>query len=64
MTSTAGTICVRAILACSMLLLFGHGAVILQGNLVYRMTEQNFNKAMATAADIVVAEVEHIVSCW
>lgn len=32
------------------------------GNLVYRMTEQNFNKAMATAADIVVAEVEHIVS--
>jgi 3-oxoacid CoA-transferase len=31
------------------------------GNLVYRMTEQNFNKAMATAADIVVAEVEHIV---
>lgn len=32
------------------------------GNLVYRMTEQNFNKAMATAADIVVAEVEHIVA--
>ena len=31
------------------------------GNLTYRMTEQNFNKAMATAADIVVAEVEHIV---
>lgn len=31
------------------------------GNLQYRMTEQNFNKAMATAADIVVAEVEHIV---
>jgi 3-oxoacid CoA-transferase len=31
------------------------------GNLVYRMTEQNFNKAMATAADIVIAEVEHIV---
>lgn len=31
------------------------------GNLVYRMTEQNFNKAMATAADLVVAEVEHIV---
>jgi len=25
------------------------------------MTEQNFNKAMATAADVVVAEVEHIV---
>ena len=31
------------------------------GNLVYRMTEQNFNRAIATAADIVVAEVEHIV---
>jgi 3-oxoacid CoA-transferase len=31
------------------------------GNLVYRMTEQNFNKAMATAADLVVAEVEEIV---
>ncbi len=31
------------------------------GNLVYRMTEQNFNKAMAAAADIVVAEVEEIV---
>jgi 3-oxoacid CoA-transferase len=32
------------------------------GNLVYRMTEQNFNKAMATAADIVIAEVEHLVA--
>jgi 3-oxoacid CoA-transferase len=31
------------------------------GNLTYRMTEQNFNKAMATAADVVVAEVEEIV---
>ncbi|MHC4229757.1 MAG: 3-oxoacid CoA-transferase [Planctomycetota bacterium] len=31
------------------------------GNLVYRMTEQNFNKVMATAADLVVAEVEHVV---
>jgi 3-oxoacid CoA-transferase len=31
------------------------------GNLVYRMTEQNFNKAMATAADLVIAEVEHLV---
>jgi 3-oxoacid CoA-transferase len=31
------------------------------GNLVYRLTEQNFNRAMATAADIVVAEVEEIV---
>ncbi|MFI5187420.1 MAG: 3-oxoacid CoA-transferase [Chitinophagales bacterium] len=32
------------------------------GNLVYRMTEQNFNKAMATAADLVIAEVEEIVA--
>ncbi|MCG8347181.1 MAG: 3-oxoacid CoA-transferase [Chloroflexales bacterium] len=31
------------------------------GNLVSRMTEQNFNKAMATAADLVIAEVEQIV---
>lgn len=31
------------------------------GNLSYRMTEQNFNRAMATAADIVVAEVEEIL---
>ena len=31
------------------------------GNLIYRMTEQNFNKAMATAADLVIAEVEEIV---
>jgi 3-oxoacid CoA-transferase len=31
------------------------------GNLVYRMTEQNFNKAMATAADLVIAEVEEII---
>ena len=31
------------------------------GNLTYRMTEQNFNRAMATAADLVVAEVEEIV---
>ena len=31
------------------------------GNLVYRMTEQNFNRAMATAADLVIAEVEYIV---
>ncbi len=30
------------------------------GNLVYRMTERNFNKAMATAADLVIAEVEEI----
>lgn len=31
------------------------------GNLTYRLTEQNFNKAMATAADVVIAEVEEIV---
>ena len=31
------------------------------GNLVYRRTEQNFNKAMATAADLVIAEAETIV---
>ncbi|GMR09242.1 MAG: 3-oxoacid CoA-transferase subunit B [Anaerolineae bacterium] len=31
------------------------------GNLAYRMTERNFNKAMATAADLVIAEAEHIV---
>ncbi len=31
------------------------------GNLQYRMTEQNFNPAMATAARLVVAEVEEIV---
>lgn len=28
------------------------------GNLAYRMTEQNFNRAMATAANLVIAEVE------
>ena len=31
------------------------------GNLVYGMTEQNFNKAMAMAADLVIVEVEEIV---
>ncbi|GGO28268.1 3-oxoacid CoA-transferase [Deinococcus humi] len=31
------------------------------GNLQYRLTEQNFNPAMATAAQLVVAEVEEIV---
>lgn len=31
------------------------------GNLQYRMTEQNFNKSISTAADIVIAEVENIV---
>lgn len=30
------------------------------GNLQYRMTEQNFNPLMATAADLVIAEVEEI----
>lgn len=32
------------------------------GNLRYRMTENNFNQAMATAAKIVIAEVEEIVA--
>ena len=31
------------------------------GNLVYRRTARNFNPMMATAADYVVAEVEHLV---
>ena len=31
------------------------------GNLIYRRTEQNFNKAMATAADLVIAEAETIL---
>ena len=31
------------------------------GNLVYRLTEQNFNKAMATAADLVIAEADEIL---
>ncbi len=31
------------------------------GNLVYRMTENNFNQAAATAAKLVIAETEHIV---
>lgn len=31
------------------------------GNLCYRMTENNFNQAMATAADIVIVEAEEIV---
>lgn len=31
------------------------------GNLQYRMTENNFNKAMATAAELVIVEVEEIV---
>ena len=32
------------------------------GNLVYRRTGRNFNPAMATAADVVIAEVEEIVN--
>ena len=31
------------------------------GNLIYRMTENNFNQAMATAADLVIVEAEQIV---
>lgn len=31
------------------------------GNLVYRKTARNFNQAMATAAEVVIAEVEHLV---
>lgn len=31
------------------------------GNLQYRLTENNFNQAAAMAADLVIAEVEHIV---
>jgi 3-oxoacid CoA-transferase subunit A len=33
-----------------------------EGNLIYRMTARNFNPIMATAADMVVAEVEDIVA--
>lgn len=32
------------------------------GNLQYRMTENNFNQVAATAADLVIAEVEEIVA--
>lgn len=31
------------------------------GNLVYRMAGRNFNPVMATAADVVIAEAEHVV---
>ncbi len=31
------------------------------GNLIYRKTARNFNPVMATAADYVIAEVEHLV---
>ena len=33
------------------------------GNLQYRMTENNFNQAAATAGKLVIAEVESIVEC-
>lgn len=33
------------------------------GNLIYRKSARNFNSIMATAADIVIAEVEEIVPC-
>ncbi len=33
------------------------------GNAVFRYTSKNFNLAMATAADIVILEVEEIVEC-
>ena len=32
-----------------------------EGNLVYRKTARNFNPMMATAAQVTVAEVEHLV---
>ncbi len=32
------------------------------GNLVYRRTARNFNPVMATAADVTIAEVEHLVA--
>ncbi len=32
-----------------------------EGNLVYRMTARNFNPVMATAAEVTIAEVEHLV---
>jgi 3-oxoacid CoA-transferase subunit A len=32
-----------------------------EGNLVYRKTARNFNPMMATAAEVTVAEVEHLV---
>ena len=31
------------------------------GNLVYRRTARNFNPVMATAADVTIAEVEHLL---
>ena len=32
-----------------------------EGNLIYNMTARNFNPMMATAADVVIAEVEEVV---
>jgi len=32
-----------------------------QGNLIYRKTARNFNPMMATAAEVTIAEVEHLV---
>ena len=32
-----------------------------EGNLIYRKTARNFNSMMATAAEVTVAEVEHLV---
>jgi 3-oxoacid CoA-transferase subunit A len=32
-----------------------------EGNLIYRKTARNFNPMMATAGQITVAEVEHLV---
>ena len=32
-----------------------------EGNLVYRKTARNFNPMMATAAEVTVAQVEHLV---
>jgi 3-oxoacid CoA-transferase subunit A len=39
----------------------GAGTEIAQGNLVYRKTARNFNPMMATAGEVTVAEVEHLV---
>ena len=33
-----------------------------EGNLVYRKTARNFNPMMATAADLVIVEAEHVVA--
>lgn len=41
--------------------LIGAGMGDLSGNLCYKGTTQNFNPMMATAADIVIAEVEELV---